>query len=137
MAATLALAMCLLGCGGLLPDGSQVRLLTGPPGGNGGGCFTDSASGPLVFDPTYGTAIIDRDVGSSSPMTVAWRPGFTARRIATEVEVLDPAGNVVAITGRNYRIAGGYVNAGGSSGLVWPELPIDVFWACDSVIPQP
>jgi hypothetical protein len=119
-----------------MPNGDPVRLLTGPPG-DWGGCFTDSASGPLIVDPKYGTAIVDNDVHAVSPVTVAWRPGYTARRIGSEVEVLDPQGNTVASTGRSYWLAGGYVSAGGSSGLDWPQLPIGVFWACDLVTPLP
>lgn len=141
VAATLALALCLIGCGWLPSDGGPVQLLTGPPGFVPG-CFTNSASGPLIVDPTYGTAIIDeimiRVTGTRPPpIPIAWRPGFTARRIGSEVEVLDPQGNAVAITGKSYTLAGGYVSAGGSSGLDWPGLPVGVFWACDFVIPQP
>jgi hypothetical protein len=136
LAATLALALCLVGCGLLAPDGDPVQLLTGPPG-DWGGCFTNAAAGPLSVDPKYGTAIIDNDVRSTSPVTVAWRPGFTGRRIGSEVQVFDPHGNAVAITGKSYVLAGGYVSAGGSSGLDWPGLPIDVFWACDFVTPMP
>ena len=140
MAATLALVLLVVGCEAS-DDPIQVRLLTGPPGGFGG-CFTDSASGPLVVDPKYGTAIVDEDMIRVSgtrppPIPVAWRPGFTAWRIGSEVEVVDPQGRAVAITGRSYWVAGGYVSAGGSSGLDWPGLPTGVFWACDFVTPQP
>jgi hypothetical protein len=44
------------------------------------GCYTDSASGPLVSDPRYGTAIIDRggmNQQSNIAVPVAWRPGFS------------------------------------------------------------
>jgi hypothetical protein len=118
----------------LVPNGDAVQLITGPPGGSLG-CFLNHASGRLVVDPKYGTAIVDNDVRGSTPMTVAWRPGFTARHVGSEVEVLDAQGNSVAITGRSYMVPGGLVSAGGSSGLVWPELRILVFWACDSVTP--
>jgi hypothetical protein len=126
----------------LPPYGDPVQLLTGPPGGNGGSCFAASASGLLVVDPTYGTAIVDNNLQSmvpvsDVPVTVAWRPGFIARRSGSEVEVLDPQGNAVAITGRSYRLDGGYLQADGSSGFKWPELPTRVFWACDSVTPLP
>ena len=138
VAAILAVAMLLIGCGTLR---EPVPLLAGPPGGFGG-CFTNSASGPLIADPKYGTAMIDeimvRVTGTRPPaIPVAWRAGFTARRSGAEVEVMDPQGNVVAITGRSYLIPGGYVDAGGSSGLNWPDLPVGVFWACGSVTPLP
>jgi hypothetical protein len=133
----LALAQGLAGCG-LLPGGQPARLLTGPPGfpPNGLGCFTFGVTGRLIADPTYGTEIIADSMAAVTgttppPIPVAWRPGFTARWIGPEVEVLDPRGNQVALTGRTYSLDGGYVSAGGSSGLTWPELPVDVFWACD------
>jgi hypothetical protein len=112
-----------------------VQLVTGFPTmiGDNGGCFTDSAAGPLLVDPKYGTAIIDTDVHSTGPVPVAWRLGFTGRRVGSEIEVLDPKGNVVATTGHMYRIAGGYV-----SPVTFPNLPANgMFWACDFVIPQP
>jgi hypothetical protein len=142
VAASLALALCLVGCSWLAPNGDSVQLLTGPPGSSSLGCFTDAATGPLIVDPKYGTAIIDEVMIKVSgtrppPVPVAWRPGFSARHVGSEVEVFDPQGNAVAITGRSYVLAGGYVSAGGSSGLDWPELPIGVFWACGFVAPQP
>ena len=138
LAAALALALCLVGCGSLVPKGEAVQLITGPPNHNG--CFAADVAGLLVVDPTYGTAIVGNNLPSmvqlsDVPVTVAWRPGFTARRSGSEVEVLDPQGNVVATTGRSYRFMGGYVRAGGSSGLEWPELRTDVLWACGD--PQP
>jgi hypothetical protein len=141
VAAALALLLCLVGCDvAPAPDGEAVLILTGPPNYryDHGGCFTNSARGQLFVDPTYGTAIVDEDMIAVTgtrppPVPVAWRPGFTARRLGTEVEVLDPNGRVVAITGRSYLIPGGYVNAGGSSGLNWPDLPVGVFWACGAL----
>ena len=141
VAATLAVLLCLVGCDvAPAPDGEPVLILTGPPNYryDHGGCFTNSARGQLLVDPMYGTAIVDEDMIALSgtrppPVPVAWRPGFTARRLGSEVEVLDQEGKVVAITGRSYRIPGGYVSAGGSSGLNWPALPVGVFWACDTL----
>jgi len=113
----LALSLLLSGCA--TASDESVRLVTHDylPGA----CYTNSAEGPLIFDPTYGTAIRDLDSGGTT-VPVTWRPGFTARRVGAEVEVLDPDGNAVALTGRSYRIAGGYVH--------------DEFWACDFVIGQ-
>ena len=124
-----ALALCLIGCGWLPGHGDPVQLLTRSPDG-GSGCFAATGSGLLVVDSTYGTAIVANNLESmvsltDVPVAVAWRPGFTARRSGSEVEVLDPQGNAVAITGRNYRFWGGYVDAG------------NVFWACGSVDPLP
>ncbi len=129
-AATLALALLVLGCG---PSDAEVPIIAGPP--NHTGCFAADAAGLLMVDPTYGTAIIGDGhenmlVKGDVPVTVAWPPGFTARRSGSEVEVLDPQGNVVATTGRSYHFLGGFVDAGGSSGIVWPELKTNVLWAC-------
>jgi hypothetical protein len=133
-----ALALCLAGCGLLPPE--PVRILTGPPGG-GSGCFAADVAGLLVVDPTYGTAIVGDDLPSmvqlsDVPVTLAWRPGFTARRSGSEVEVLDPGGNVVATTGRSYRFMGGYVSPGGISGIEWPDLRTNVIWACGESQPS-
>ncbi len=130
--AALALVLCFGGFGG-----TGVRILTGEPLGRNS-CFASATgTGLLVVDPTYGTAIIDNGehsaVGlSDEPLTVAWRPGFTARRSGAEVEVFDPQGNVVAITGRSYRIDGGL-----SSWPTWPDPEETLFFACDKVQPSP
>jgi hypothetical protein len=137
--ATLAVPLALAGCGSIFPG---PHLITGR-GMAEGSCFTSSASGPLVVDPMYGTAIVDMDqvatapegVSPPAPVPVAWRPGFTARPVGPEVEVLDPEGNVVAVTGHSYRISGGYV--GPDSSGSWPGLKVGVFWACDSVSLNP
>ena len=136
----LALALCLVGCGWLPPLSDPVQLITGPPHHNG--CFAADVSGLLVVDPTYGTAIAGNHHPSmvnlgDEPVTVAWRPGFTARRSGSEVEVVNPQGFVVATTGRSYRFLGGYVSAGGSSGIEWPELKTQVLWACGDLQPVP
>jgi hypothetical protein len=127
VAATLALSLVVLGCS------EPVQLITAPVGVWDDGCFTFAAAGRLIVDPEYGTAIVEELQGGTS--TVAWRPGFRARRVGPEVEVLDPRGNVVARTGRRYVIAGGYVDEGSYGG--WPGLPKPVFMACDTVLPLP
>jgi hypothetical protein len=144
LAATLALALLVVGCG-LIDD--RVPLLTGHDRTvrNPAGCYTFSANGPLVVDPKYGTAIINMDtvkvMGLASPppaVPVAWRPGFTGRRVGSEVEVLDPDGHVVATTGRNYVIEGAGVGGDdmvGRTGL--DQFPESVFWSCGDVVLQP
>jgi hypothetical protein len=107
----------------------------GPHGNSasdGSGCFTDFAVGLLSVDPTYGTKV--KDETSNPPGSVAvvmWRPGYTARRVGSEVSVFDPSGTVVATTGHRYKIAGGYV--GGDA----PEFATRRFWACDYVLAVP
>ena len=102
---TLVLALCLLGCGSTDPP-VAVPLLTGSRN-----CQVDAALGLLTVDPKYGTAIIDEQGAPSDrrPTPVMWPPGYTGRWEDPEVVVLNPQGNVVATTGRRYRIAGGPV----------------------------
>jgi hypothetical protein len=126
---TIAVVLGLVGCG---PSG--VSLLTRDPFG-GKGCYVAEASGRLVVDPSHGTAIIppDGSTGTVRDRTiVAWRPGYTARRIGSEVEVLDPQGRVVATTGHSYIIPGGYLYP-----VDWPDLPTTVWWACGDPKPLP
>jgi hypothetical protein len=110
----LALGVALAGCTPTAP----VPLLTGDnPDGDlmSGGCYTNSANGPLVTDPVYGTAIQD-DTGGPEPWPVAavmWPMGYTARHAGSEIEVVNREGLVVAKTGNRYHIEGGYV--GGST----------------------
>lgn len=133
-----ALALAVVGCG-LLPSGGEpVRLLTAPQAT----CFAADVSGLLVVDPTDGTAIVANGhpsmlALSSVPVTVAWPPGFTARRSGPEVEVIDARGTVVGTTGRSYTFLGGFVSAGGSSGVVWPELKKGVLLSCGNLKPVP
>ena len=95
-----------------------------------------------MVDPTDGTAIVANNhpsmVGLSDvPVTVAWPPGFTGRRSGSQVAVLDPHGKVVGTTGRSYTFFGGFVDAGGSSGVVWPELKKSVLLSCGNLQPLP
>jgi hypothetical protein len=73
-------------------------------------------AGQLVFDPEYGTAIEvesgDYLATKGATMPVMWWPTFTGRRLGNEVSVLDPDGNVVAMTGRRYRITGSFEEVG-------------------------
>ena len=56
-----------------------------------------------------------------------WPMGFWGRRVGAEVQVLDGEGNVIAITGRNYKIQGSGWQPQGGGG--------DVFITCGEVIP--
>ena len=103
-----------------------VQLLTQPSDAPQGGCYTNAASGLLVVDPKYGTAIIDEDAAAVThraprPAPVMWRPGFTGRRSGSEVQVIDPEGRVVAVTGHKYRLEGAY------------EAYVNAFLACGDV----
>ena len=126
---TIAVVLCLVGCGP-----SAGPLLTGDPlagGALAGGCFLAEGGGLLVFDPSYGTAIIGEGGTVDGRTIVAWRPGYTARANGSEFDVLDAQGRVVATTGQRYLLHGGYVDAGdvGRSDL---EV---VWWTCED--PEP
>ena len=129
LVATIAIVLGLVGCG---PSGASLPLLTGDL--LDGGCYLATASGRLVVDPSHGTAIIGEGGTVDDRRIVAWRPGYTARRSGSEVEVLDPQGRVVATTGRSYLIPGGYADPGEFGR---PDLPALVWWACADPEPMP
>lgn len=99
----LALALLLVGCG--LVGGEPAQLLTGvvPQYTGNGGCFLGSETGELIVDSKYGTAVT---TGADGIVPVMWPPGFTGRRVGSEVVVLDLLGNALATTGRTYLIGG-------------------------------
>jgi hypothetical protein len=103
---SVALAMSLLGCyggGASAPSASPsgpVTLLTVATQTSFGSCVLDLYYvADVIADPTSG-APSDPATGKS----FAWPKGFTARRAGSEVEVFDPAGNVVLMTGQRYRM---------------------------------
>jgi hypothetical protein len=83
-------------------------------------CYTAELDGMLVADARYGTVLVE-DGGTpeapSDPVPVAWRPGFTARQVGSEVEVLDQGGHVVNTTGRQVKLPGGFGSVDGI--FVW------------------
>lgn len=98
-----ALALSLLGCGAGGPGASlsgPIPLLTVETQTSFGSCVLDlSYVADVIAEPTSG-APTDAETGEA----LAWPRGFTARRAGSEVEVLDPSGNVVLTTGRRYRL---------------------------------
>ena len=123
-----ALALCLVGCG-ILPEPVQlpdsVQLITGPRDVVYG-CYPEPQVGRLVVDPTYGTAMVGPASGN---LPVGWPADFTGRRNGSEVEVLDPQGDVVARTGQSYQFLAGSLYPPGTSGRP-PGLPERLIWAC-------
>ena len=128
--AVLAL-LIVAGCGASsLSLGAPVKILTSsqsggsqPMGGKNGPCYTNWADGTLLADAEFGTAFTwTRSPGSHA--IVVWPVGFTARQAGSEVAVVAPTGEVVATTGRSYRLPGGAITGG--SGL--PDGP--VWFAC-------
>jgi hypothetical protein len=127
VASAAAVVLVLVGCWWLFLR--PVPLLTGIFQ-----CFVNNTGGQLVVDPTNGTAIIE--TGSTVPVTVGWPSGFTGRRVGSEVEVLDPQGTVVAVTGHNYWIGGAYARP--ASVGSFPGVPASGAWlTCGDVTPQP
>ena len=97
----LGLALSLLGCSGPAPTpaptrGAQVALLTDELSGYA--TFVNVVI-DVVADPETGTPIIELH---GAPMR--WPTGYTAWRVGSETEVLDPNGNRVMVTGQRYRI---------------------------------
>jgi hypothetical protein len=101
IAVTLALGLCLLGCDSVVPLWDRVDLLTGADNDI---CYAGGEPHPeglLLVDPAYGT--------SHNGAPVMWPLGYTGRRAGSEVVVFDEEGKAVAITGRRYRLAMGWM----------------------------
>ena len=108
VAAGLALAACLLGCGA---DGDPVRIITTEDRPDL--CGLTYTVVDVVVDPLFGTGIKD-----GGPL--AWPSGFIARRAGSEVEVMNPSGEVVLKTGGRYRISSTSYEGGGATCGVSP-----------------
>lgn len=103
VAISVAFALSLLGCGaggaGASP-GVPVPLLTVETQTSFGSCVLDLFHvADVIADPTTGAP-----TNAATGESLAWPKGFTAKRAGSEVEVFDPAGNVVLMTGRRYRM---------------------------------
>jgi hypothetical protein len=97
---TLALALCLFGCGSAALQSDGVRLVIDESVGridvNGEfvvGCGLMPTYGELIADPTFGVAF----KGTGAP--AVWPRGTTGWRVGTEVEVRDALGRVMTTTG--------------------------------------
>lgn len=142
LTATLALQLCLLGCGSKAPPGEPVQLLTGVLPFDQDECSPVQAA-QLYVDPQYGASLgLPWDLAVRTP--VMWPPGFTGRRVGSEVVVLDPIGNVVATTGQTYSMDGNFLSqtATGENnifrrGYVPSPIGVDMLYACGHVIQQP
>jgi hypothetical protein len=148
LALTIAIAVLVLYLGPvhLLTPGpadkvisSSVLITFGPDG-----CVSNPYPRELVADATYGTAVIATGGGDATPIPVVWRSGFTGRRSGSEVQVVDPQGNVVAVTGHVYLFSGGYVVSNGSNvstkdaDFDWSGLPVPrAFFSCGRVTEMP
>ena len=108
--ATLGLALCLLGCDtAVVPVGPvHLAVVDGEPN-QVIGCLNDSKTYLVIADAEFGTRavlVLDEDTGAiaDSSVPLYWPPGYTGSWAGFEVEVRDPAGKLVAVSGRRYRI---------------------------------
>jgi hypothetical protein len=94
----LVLSIGLLGCG---PTGERVPLQITDLHIVGEGCYTLGSEIRLVADAERGTVAreLERTTGGSP---IAWPSGYTGWRVGSEIEVRDPNGRLVAVTGRTY-----------------------------------
>jgi hypothetical protein len=110
--ATLALAVCLLGCSS--SGGEQVPLPTDEKVTSfGRGCILMHQVVDVIADPTSGTPVIEAGGGP-----VRWPKGFTAWRVGTEVDVVDARGAVVLRTGARYSVCPSEYLSGWVIGMV-------------------
>jgi len=79
-----------------------VQLLAAPAGQQFE-CLESLIVGELVVDPVSGTAIVE----ALRRWPVRWPPGYVARRVGAEIEVIGSAGFVVAVTGSRVTLDGG------------------------------
>jgi hypothetical protein len=121
--AALALALCLAGCYSVAPPGESTA-----PLGEPAQLLTDNADkypvnadGTLHFGcgllPTIKDLIVDARYGTTykDGTPAMWLPGYTGRRVGSEVEVLDRDQNVVATTGKRYQLYFVYVAGRGGA----------------------
>ena len=94
----------------------------------------------LLVDPNYGTTLAGYP---DTRAPVMWRPGFTGRRVGTDVVVVDPNGHVVATTGQSYRIAGNFLFwisepdlSTYKRGVVLSSIQGNMFYACGRIGPE-
>ena len=130
--AVLALALVVLGCASdpePRPQDERVQLLTGYPNNTVKSCYASGFFGQVVVDPQFGTALID---DQQHRRVIGWPPGYTGWRFGSEVRVLDPAGQVMVVTGRRYEV----LQASSVNLADWPELPDKAFWSCGGAIPS-
>ena len=108
------------------PTGERVALLTDTDSATQGGCFLSFIEGELVTDPETGTAVLGRFGGDTDGRyQVMWPGGWIGRRTwFSNVEVLNPRGEVVVRTGTRVHLMGGF-----------PGIRPDAWLACDMAYP--
>jgi hypothetical protein len=94
------------------PGAETVVLLTGQL--DPVGCPANLIQGQLIQDANAGSAILAGNILKR----VRWPFGYSGRRAAGEVEILDQQGQVVARTGAHVRLGGGEIERG-----IWLACP--------------
>jgi hypothetical protein len=107
-----ALSIVVVGCNAALhqADGPVAIHTQAQAPNPGDACPAASVTGQLVADPTWGLALR----GTSGTRGVVWGYGYSARRDAGKVVLLDPSGNTIAKEGDSVRL-GGNVGADGAA----------------------
>jgi hypothetical protein len=80
------------------------------------GCPANLIEGQLIQDANAGSAVMAGNIF----MRIRWPFGYSGRRAAGEVEILDQQGRVVARTGTHVRLGGGEIERG-----IWLACPRD------------
>ena len=139
--AFLALALIVVGCGSTVPFGEPVQLLTGAMPFDQDECTRNAhTASQLLVDPEHGTTIAGYP---DTRYPVMWPPGFTGRRVGSEVVVSDPNGKAVATTGTSYTMTGALLfdspewSSEYRRGMVLSLIGVDMFYACGPVRPAP
>ena len=124
--AALGLALLLAGCRAApgATRGEMVPLLFTDRGSN---CVGSYEVMDIVADPNVGT--VTRQGG----WPLKWPRGFTGWRFGSEVQVLDPSGDVVLTTGERYEL---FLNASVENGFSFPIPMTDLEWTA-GCIPTP
>lgn len=149
LAIGVVLAIGLLGCGSRpAPSGEPVELLTGTMPFDADECNADTFVAGLLVDPEFGTTLAVSGMfdNETTRAPVMWPPGYTGRRVGSEVVVVGPGGQAVATTGQSYLLSGQPLLQTGSGeewdygrfrrGWVGSSIGVDMFYACGVVRPQ-
>ena len=121
--AGLALLVAGCGVGPIATRGEQVPLLHTDREPN---CVGAWEVVDIVADPNVGTV-------SKQGWPLKWPQGYTGWRFGSEVQVLDPKGEVVLTTGQRYELS---LNASVDNGFSFPTPTTDLEWTA-GCIPWP
>jgi hypothetical protein len=92
----LALALCLLGCDALAQS-EPIEVRTSDSGTLDAQCYLAGTAAELILDPSIGLAW---RFGRDDIRRVIWPRGYTARRVGSEIQVVNRDGLVIARSGK-------------------------------------